>query len=438
MTMQAARARDDLLWVFIGLGLCSTIPLVRIGPSFIVWPSASEISGYVLFFIATGRLLAGRRNMEAGDSILPRSYLSLWLLVVLYICVVTTVLTVWHGYTVLYPGWSLMRFVQWAVIIPYLLFVCRSAKIRLLILGIVLGGVVNVGVAVLQRYGYLTPETLFSHLCAGGGGRFGVLAQKGLTKAESVGVFSYSRIATGFFLAFSFFAATLFVRDRMVRVVLLGVYACGIAFTGSRLGFAVFAFMLFAFFLHGRHTPVVFCAVCLLGLLAAAFWRGIEQDYVIGRLFGISETYGSGLDLRAVRQLLVFKLPKIFILFGCGLGNLGSALGLSNLRFYRAHGWLFTYAGELGVIGFSLLLLLAYVTVKRLGALQCSYGLAGLACVVLSGLADDFMIPSAQAGHIPLITAIVLRFAVLQRGYRIKLGLGEHRSLHIVAMPGTL
>jgi len=426
---QVAPQLRSLFWLLIGLGLCSTIPLAPIGPSFIVWPSTSEIAGYVLFVIAAGKLFGSRRGRQAGYGTLPRSYRSLWTLVVLYVCVVTTVLTVWHGYSALYPAWSLMRFAHWAVIISYLLFVCRPREIRLLVLGIVVGGIVNVGVAVLQRYGYLMPETLFSHLSTDGGGRFGVLAEKGLTKAESVGVFSYTRIATAFFLAFSFFAGILFTRDGLFRLVLLIVFACGIIFTGSRLGFLVFLFMLVAFFLHGRHTPVVFCAGCLLGLLALTFWDMIQNDFVIGRLFGMSDTYERGVELRVVRQLLVFKLPKTFILFGCGLGNLGSALGLSSLRFYRAHGWFFTYLGELGVVGVALLLILVSVTIKRLGALQSSYGVVVLLCIASSGFADDFMIPSAQAGHIPLITAIVLRFAVLQRGYRIRLGLGHSRQL---------
>jgi hypothetical protein len=172
--------------------------------------------------------------------------------------------------------------------------------------------------------------------------------------------------------------------------------------------------------------------MCLFAIVAIVCWGFIQNDFVVGRLMGTSETYSSGVEQRLARQMLVFKLPTSLILFGCGLGNLGSALGLPALKFYRAHGWFFTYAGELGAVGFLLLGLCATVIARALGAFKCSYGLIVIVCILLSGSADDFMIPSAQAGHLPIIAAIVLRSSVLVGGYRIRLG-RPHSRLDMAA-----
>ena len=411
-----------VLWVLLGLGLCSSIPIAPIGPSFIVWPSTSEIAGLALFVVAVHGLGKTRRKKPHDKGVLPNSVATMLVVTVSYVFVSTIFLTSWHGYSVVYPAWSLMRFFQWAVIVCYVLFACGPRRIKLLVIGLVIGGAINAVVAMLQRYGYLSPQTLFAHVATYGAGPYGAIAKRGVMGGESLGVFSYTRIATGFFLALSLMGSMLFVGNKRLQFALLILFTFGIVFTGSRLGFGVLVFLLVGLFLHGRHTPVVFHAVCLLAIVVIVCSGIIQNDFVIGRLAGRSETYSSGIEGRLARQLLVLKLPASSILFGCGLGNLGSALGLPDLRLYRAHGWFFTYLGELGTVGFVLLSVCALTIAKASGVFRSSYGVIVLGCILLSGLADDFMIPSAQAAHLPVIAAIVLRLSVSEGGYRIVFG----------------
>jgi hypothetical protein len=405
-----------LLWVLLGLGLCSSIPIVPLGPSFIVWPSTSEIAGSAFFILALyGFSRTGKGRLPGMGRVIGPIYI----ISILYICLTTLLFAGGNQFAVVYSVWSLLRILQWAVIIPYILFTCKPRHLQLLIIGIIIGGVINAIVSISQRFDFLTPRDLFAHLNTLGGGPYAVIAKKGLVKGESIGIFSYTRIATGFFLSLSFFAAMIFFKRSFLIVPMLILFALGIVFTGSRLGFSVFVFMTMALFLHRKYVRGLFFGFCILCLVVIIYANVIESDFVIGRLVGISDTYGEGIQSRMDRQMVVFGLPIGATLWGCGLGNLGSALGLTHLRFYRSHGWFFTYLGEIGVFGTFLLSCSIFAIIKKLGALNSYFGIVILCVIVFSGFVDDFMIPSAQSAHLPLITAIVLRFAVTTGGYRI-------------------
>lgn len=409
----------NMFWVLIGLGLCSSIPIFKLGPSFITWLSSSEIAGIALLLISTGAYIHIKRDRSLGLNIMIKKCMPIGILALSYIFSITILSTLYNHFPIVYPTWSLIRFLQWALIIPYILSVCKPGHLRLLIVGIVIGGIVNAFVSIVQKFGFLVPEDLVSHLNAFGAGPYGKIAQKGLVAGESIGLFSYTRIATGFFLSLSFFAMMIFLKNSLFKLFVLILFTCGIAFTGSKLGFSVFAFMTLALFFHRKFTPIIFLGFCFVSIFTMVYFQSIQDDYVLGRLTGASETYSSGIQQRLARQNIVFELPKKLLYLGCGIGNLGSTLGLANLRFYRAHGYFFTYLAEIGLVGVTLLSVSMYKLVKKIGAFRSYFGCIILVAIAFSGFVDDFMIPSAQSAHLPLIAMIVLRFSVLKSDHYI-------------------
>jgi len=408
-----------ILWVLLGFGLCSSVPIIPIGPSFIVWPSCSEIAGVVLLIISIHGHIRGKQGQPATFKVSAKHITYTRLLTVAYVFTVTVFLTRIGRFPIVYPAWSLIRFIQWAFIIPYILLMCEPRRLRFLAVGLTVGGILNAVACTAQRFGFLTPQDLFAHLNTLQGGPYALIAQNGLPQGESVGLFSYSRIATGFLLSLSFFAAMLLMRNPLLKILVLILFSIGIAFTGSRLAFTVFVFMASALLLCPRFTPIVFWSFCLISILAITSLHVVQNDYILGRLGGISETYTSGIQQRWERQAVVFGLPMKYITCGCGLGNLGSVIGHTSFRFYRAHGCFFTYLGELGVIGILLLSYCTHILVKAVGALHSYFGIVVLFSIVFSCFLDDFMIPSGQSAHLPVVAAIVLRFAVSKSKRRI-------------------
>jgi len=409
---------DGWFWLLIGVGLCSAIPIVRIGPSFITWPSCSEISGVALLLIS----LSGYRHISkyrpSISNSLKRQIMPACLVTVLYISFITILFTGWNDFAIVYPMWATLRFLQWALIIPFILLVCKPQHLRLLVVGLIIGGVLNALVSILQRFGFLSPKTLFLHLDIPGAGPYGTIAEKGLVSGESIGLFSYTRIATGFFLTLTFFAAVLFLKHRLLKISVLVFLAIGIVFTGSRTAIVLLGFALLALAFDRKLSLVVLAVVFVVGILAVNYLPLFAEDARLGRLLNIGEErYSSGIKGRLERQSVLIDLPIQYQIFGCGMGNAGSALGFADLRLYRAHGYIITYLVEIGIVGTMLLSYCMYKLLVASGTFHSYYSLIVLGIIVLSGFSDDFMIPSAQSAHLPLIAMIVLRFSVLKRDH---------------------
>jgi hypothetical protein len=408
-------------WILTGLGLCSSIPIFKLGPSFILWPSSSEIVGVLLLLISMHAYIDIKSNKRLNVDIKVKKFIPIGILTIAYIFLVTISSTFYENFAFTYPAWSLLRFLQWAVIIPYILFICKTEYITLLIMGIIIGGIINTLVSYMQKFGILVPVDIFFYLGVPGAGPWETLAKEGLIKGESIGLFSFSRIATGFFLVLSFFATMLFLKSNCTRAVILIFFALGIAFTGCRLAGIIFMFMLLALFFHPKFTPSVFFGGFIICIFTLVYFSKVQNNFVLGRIIGISETYSSGIAMRLERQNIIWNLSISQLFWGCGLGNLGSALGLTTLKFYRAHGCCFTYLAEIGFVGVTLFLITIYKVAKEIGAFSAYFGYIISGAILLSCFVDDFMIPSSQSTHLPLIAMIILRFSILKSDRYISL-----------------
>jgi hypothetical protein len=85
-------------------------------------------------------------------------------------------------------------------------------------------------------------------------------------------------------------------------------------------------------------------------------------------------------------------------------------LDSENLPFYRAHGFFFSYLGEIGVIG---LMLCAAGALRFIYRSQLSVDAWALLLILsAAGFSEDFLIPSSIAGHIPIIGAVALQLTL--------------------------
>ena len=420
--------KSSLLFFAIGLSLCCTIPIVAIGPSFIIWPSSSELGGYALLVLAIKRYFGlNDRERRAVDRF-GSNIKMLWIAVYWYIGVITLVMTDIMQFKMIYPGWTLFRLMQWFFIIPYLLFYCNEKEIKSLSYGILLGAIINGIVCILQRIGILMPSQLFAHLMySSGGGYWAKIAERGgLIGGESIGIYSYSRVATGFFLGISPALIVTSARNWFVKISLLIVVLIGIAFTGSRTGLVAFFLVLFMLFFSKRYFLISAFIMIIFVLSVYIMLPFIQKDKVMGRFVGSSISYQDSLKGRTDRHDVVLSLPIDKLIFGCGLGNLGSALekyeSPISTDFYRAHGYMFTYLGEVGLIGS---LLLSFATLKMLLSIPYKITRPALGIIlatIFSGFTDDFMIPAASGGHLALIVVIVYRMGLIEGAHSQKIG----------------
>jgi len=334
-----------------------------------------------------------------------------------YTFVLTLIRTVASGYPEEYSGWVLARFLQWGLLISLVLFRLEERPVRRLLLGVLLGGVINAFAAVLDLLGYSVSTMLLRYVDLSRAGPWAVVVDDpfGVLVSGANGIFSFSRTATGFFLALSAASALLLVSNRLFRGVTVGVLAIGILATGSRLGFLSMMVVLVMFLIGTRSKGVIasFAVVAaVVALVLPAFFGDVLENPLIARLFGLGEDdFISGYEGRSERQQIILSLSTMQLLLGTGAGNLGFALGLDREGFnlYGAHGFLFQYFASVGLFGALLFfaLIIAVMTNRRISGL--AWGLLGAA--VLCSVSDDFFFPNPSGGHIPVIFALLLRLA---------------------------
>lgn len=414
----------SVLILSFGFSLCSSVPLLPIGPSFITWLSAAEISGYILLFLAIKDNLEGisSRDSSIKKTRLFKVKVAGWLSII-YVVIITFIITSSLRYSNLYPIWSLIRLIHWSIVLPYILSVCSISNVRLLGLGIVLGGLINSFAAIAQKLNLLKVTDLVSYVGSlPGAGPWGTIYENGgLLAEESIGIFSFSRTATGFFLAISIVLVISLFKRNVIKIIFMQVISIGLAMTGSRLGFFSLFFVLISLLISRKSRWLGVIALASFAIGIAFNFDALMQDTVTGRLFGQGTgDFEAGFEGRAERQSAIFTLPIEFLFAGCGLGNLGSALGFSNigLNFYRAHGFFATYLAEVGVLGILLIGRGVYLFIRNFHLSALAWSL--LASVALSGFSDDFMIPSASASHIPIIVAVILRTTITPISKSIK------------------
>jgi hypothetical protein len=266
---------------------------------------------------------------------------------------------------------------------------------------------------------YLMPSDLFAHLLsASGGGYWGKIAERGkLIGGESIGVYSYSRVATGFFLGISTGLIVGYFRKWYAKIPLIALIFVGILFTGSRTGLASFGIIILFIFFSKKHFLPICISVVIFMTSFVFLFPFIQNDKVMGRFAGTSITYQDSVYGRFERHKAVLTLPFNNLLIGTGLGNLGSALNANEnqmaTKFYRAHGYVFTYLGEIGLIGS---LLLAYAVFQMIYSVPkplTKLSLGIIFATLFSGFTDDFMIPAASGGHLAIIVVVAFRMGLI-------------------------
>jgi hypothetical protein len=408
---QIIDAPGGSIFVVLGAMLTVGIPLASIGPSFLIWPSPSEISGLILFSVAAIAIAARPHDIPsiAGSSAA---------VALLYVLAATLVSTVINSYPPHYSGWALTRFVQWTALIVCLFYVFEDSVLRALGHGILFGALLSGASAVLEIAGFSISYELVSRLDQSRAGPWAVIvdAPFDVFVRGASGLFSFSRTATGYFLALSAAIAVCLIRSRIYLAFYLLVVGLGILATGSRLGFLSFVVILGAKFLHQRAFLLRGALVLSLVLVAGSFMAIIEPEWLdsalVERIVGRGDdNYAEGADGRWERQRLIFDLSTIELIFGTGAGNLGFALNLDRegLNFYGAHGFLFQYVASVGLLGTTLFFLCAASSFFYVRTTPLRLGL--VVTLILCAISEDFFFPNAPGGHMPVFFFIAFRLA---------------------------
>lgn len=394
----------------LGAALTFGIPFASVGPSFLVWPSFSELAALLLLAICALRVL-GLVRVPARPALLSFHAIA-------YAFVVTTVTTALYSYPIVYPGWALTRFAQWTVLIVLVFFVLDSRRLEALAFGILVGAGLNAIAAVMELLGYSIRSMAISRLDLSNAGPWApsVDEEFDVLIHGAAGLFSFSRTATGYVLGLSAALAVTLVRSRILLAAALLVLLLGIFATGSRLGFLTYLSIVVLYFLRTKKLVVQTVIIGTILLSAGVTANFLLPDWLDStlaeRLVGRGDDdYAEGAEGRWERQKRIFGLTAAELLFGAGAGNLGFALGLDRegFNFYGAHGFLFQYIASLGFIGSVLFLLATYATVQTVPLNQVRIGL--LIALGLCAISDDLFFPTSSSGYLPILFFVAYRTA---------------------------
>ncbi len=400
-----------------GVALCCNFPIMRIGD--LPWPAWLTVTdfGLLLLLIAGIGQRKSKEELDLGaengeiikflESTLLRSFIA-------YSLVISALTTIYFRYPVEYPLYAVCVIIKWYLAALVLVRYGLRAW-ALMTRGLMAGIALNVCACLIQWFGYPLVGDLFPLTQDPQSGPWhSVESGMEMGGGYSVGIFSYSRIATGTLLAIGSYIL-LFGNNRIsnIRTVLmLGFILLGIATTGGRTGFYLLTLILAGSFFIGRKKLTAFSLASVLVATLVIYGSELATSDVVGRLLGqgnqgLSDAIGD----RTERQHAVFSLGFPDLVWGCGLGNLGSAISGEDvalgLNMYRAHGYLYTYLGEVGIIGIAMLFILLYKLMPSVEGRGKYFILAGF--IIALGFSDDFLAPSSQAGNTP----IILLFAVM-------------------------
>ena len=404
--------RDKIIPIVLAIMLCIGTPVVSLGPSFIVWPSPSEIAGLLMIFIA---FTDAKYHQK-----IPGNVKILLQLTFSYVLVITLVGSIFLANPIQYPGWAIFRFIEWFLLLPWILFSANKVWMGNFGIGLLFGGLINVITIILEFLDMSPRGLIIDTLDAANAGPWGKFANEEITLLMygASGMFSFSRTATGFLLGIISALSYRQVESRMKNVAFQIVLLIGIIGTGSRLGFLTW--LAVNIFGAAKDQRITIKNVALIfGILLTVFivyYLAVSEDFLLaGRFFGVGEdNYSTGLDGRSERQLLIFELSLLQLIFGVGAGNLGFALGLNEvgLNFYGAHGFVFQYIASIGLIGTTFLLSSVLMVLRYFRFTAYSIPL----CIgfFLCSVSDDFFFPTAQGMHLPLIFAATFRLCAMR------------------------
>lgn len=401
----------QFIFVIIGFGLCVGTPIISVGPSFIVWPTVSEVAFLLLLFVGLPYI---------RKTAVPQPVFASGLFFYGYTILAALVIALSMDYPLEYPSWVIFRFGQWIVAIIVICHALPNATLRPIMQGLLAGLIVNIFSVYIQIAGGSVAAILMTFVDPSGAGPWGLVKDYktdflSIEERGAAGVFSYSRTATGFL--FAILAGSIFTEKLNVwRLVLLVLTATAIIGTGSRLGALSFiVVVLSSITMNRRRGGVILLvpiAAFLLFITAAILQLNVDNPF-LARLIGSGqlgqETFEEGFQGREDRHSLIWELSILQLIFGAGAGLLGFALqlNLEGFAFYGAHGFIYQYLSSLGIFGSGLALLFVIQCFKHFKISSTMYGI--LIALAMCGITDDVMFPTAQGAHLPLIVALVYR-----------------------------
>jgi hypothetical protein len=159
---------------------------------------------------------------------------------------------------------------------------------------------------------------------------------------------------------------------------------------------------------------VFFVSFCIIG-----FQLGVFNERLQGRLIGYQTSYVEALTIRSgyhtgfATSDTLYAIENIpYYLFGSGAGNSGYKLKLkdSGHNMYSAHGFIFQYIADIGIVGLLLSILILIYGVR--GQLQNKHLWGLYASFLLCGVVADFFFPKPQSLYVPIIFTTI--FIVLR------------------------
>ena len=392
--------KPSLYWL-LGISLTLGAPFFETGPSFVTFLSPQLVATVSL----VGLALFSSTSWRAWPTLLG-------ILFLVYVVVTALIIAVSYGYPLQYSGWVLSVFFIWVVVFIHLSCINRELRYKLLS-GLTTGGCINICMIFLNLSGtnflpYWMAMVSADHAGPWAHYLLGDAAEYSVHGA--IGLFSFSRTASGYFLAMIY---PLFVlkhnEDWRLFLIASVIYGAAIALTGSKLGFGVFILFFVVFFCRfvwrRPQFGILVGAVSLfvLSWLIAAI---VPQEF-IDRVLGISDDgYGATLEGRLERQQYFWVLDIWEYIFGVGAGSLSFRLGLDSEGFnlYGLHNSFFQFISNIGVVGTMLYVYFVGNLVKSWTGFSVLFGVTAL----IAGLGDDFFFPSTQGVAIPIILAVAI------------------------------
>jgi len=394
-------------WMLIILGAMfgSGVPLYSLGPSFITWPSTSEIA----YFILLAYMLLNKKNNIFPAAVIINN-VALWV----YSLCITVFGAIIYSSNIIYPSWSFCRFTQWLVIIPILIYTKDTFLIRQLSLGLVVAGLINSAVMFFDIMNYSVLSYLLNNINIDQAGPWASRLDADPMIHGASSLFSFSRTANGFFVSLSAIASVFVFRKNHFKLILvLAILMIGVFMSQSRLGFITFSIPIIYYLLNiNAMSSVISRAaliVCFITLSVGVFLISSNFD---SRVFNFGEGgYYSGINDRFERQSQLFELSDLTFFFGVGLGNLGAALDTYNRSIHGLHGFLNQYIANIGILG---LILFSPLLLKFAGTVKTTFKSFPIFLPLLFAMtSEDFFFPTAEGMHIPIIYSVIFRLFVM-------------------------
>jgi hypothetical protein len=196
------QSKIHFLYALIGLMLSCNVPLMSLeGISFVAMPTLAMMAAI---------LLAANSMYHFNSTFHLIGIQGKWLLCVAlgYLFITTLVGTIQYRVPIQYPIWSLSIFFLWILVLPWLFVEENKEIIYVMSVGVLIGAVINSFAIIFDVWGMSPVLFIMKWFDVSQdisiAGPWGYLSEQNFFKASGgVGLFSYSRTATGFFLAIS-------------------------------------------------------------------------------------------------------------------------------------------------------------------------------------------------------------------------------------------